>query len=47
VTVLVARVAPFATVAAVAVVPLAVSVYLLASSTWSLAEQAALGRIVG
>ncbi|MGF1648581.1 MAG: membrane protein insertase YidC [Kineosporiaceae bacterium] len=47
VSVLVARVAPFATVIAVAVVPLAVSVYLLASTTWSLAEQAAITRIIG
>lgn len=44
---LIARAAPFATVAAAAVVPVAVSVYLLASTTWSLAEQAAVARIVG
>jgi len=41
----IARVLPFGTVAAAAVVPVAVSLYLLTSSTWMLAERAVLPRI--
>jgi YidC/Oxa1 family membrane protein insertase len=42
---LIARVLPFGTVVAVAVVPFAVSIYLLTSTTWMLAERAVLPRI--
>jgi YidC/Oxa1 family membrane protein insertase len=42
---LIARVLPFGTVAAAAVVPLAVSLYLLASTTWMVTERAVLPRI--
>jgi YidC/Oxa1 family membrane protein insertase len=45
VQVLLARVLPFTTVAAAAVVPFAVSLYLLTSTTWMLAERAVLPRI--
>jgi YidC/Oxa1 family membrane protein insertase len=42
---LLARVLPFSTVAVAAVVPVAVSLYLLTSTTWMLAERAVLPRI--
>jgi YidC/Oxa1 family membrane protein insertase len=42
---LMARVMPFGTVAVAAVVPFAVSLYLLTSTTWTLAERALLPRI--
>jgi YidC/Oxa1 family membrane protein insertase len=42
---LLARVLPFGTVAAVLVVPVAVSIYLLTSTTWTLAERAVLARL--
>lgn len=42
---LIARLLPFGTVAMAAVVPFAVSVYLLTSTTWMLAERAVLPRI--
>lgn len=42
---LLARVLPFGTVAAAAVVPLAVSLYLLTSTTWMVAERAVLPRL--
>ena len=42
---LLARVLPFGTVAAAAVVPFAVALYLLTSTTWMLVERAVLPRI--
>ncbi len=42
---LIARILPFGAVAAAAVVPFAVSLYLLTSTTWMLAERAVLPRI--
>jgi YidC/Oxa1 family membrane protein insertase len=42
---LIARMLPFGAVAAAAVVPFAVSLYLLTSTTWMLAERAVLPRI--
>lgn len=42
---MIARVLPFGTVAAAAVVPFAVSLYLLTSTTWLLAERAVLPRV--